>query len=89
MGVPLVAPGGNTIWPETKMRLTIILGFLSGGALAAGACSWYLEADDCICMNSTNGELLRKQTATICKSMGYQLWGDVRISHCSLAALED
>ena len=59
------------------MRLTIILGFFSGGALAAGACSWFLEADDCICMNSTNGELLKKQTATICKSMGYQLWGDV------------
>ncbi|KAK1752959.1 hypothetical protein QBC47DRAFT_50113 [Echria macrotheca] len=54
------------------MRLSVLflsLG-LSSGALAA--CDWYLQPDDCICMNSTNGALLKSQTATVCRFMGYR-----------------
>ncbi|KAM7190076.1 hypothetical protein V8F33_009663 [Rhypophila sp. PSN 637] len=43
---------------------------LCGGVLAR--CEWYLEANDCICMNSTDGSLARTQTVTCCKATGYK-----------------
>lgn len=37
---------------------------------ATDVCSWRLDGDDCICMNSQNGALLKDQTATCCTAMG-------------------
>jgi hypothetical protein len=56
----------------------LTLGFL-GGAIAAEQCpgSWYLEPDDCICMNSREGYLLKTQTLGCCKSMGYKTYDNV------------
>ena len=58
--------------------LLLTLNFL-GGAIAAEQCpgSWYLEPDDCICMNSREGYLLKTQTLGCCKSMGYKTYDNV------------
>ncbi|KAK5657456.1 hypothetical protein OQA88_3028 [Cercophora sp. LCS_1] len=68
------------------MRLASIiigLGFTSG---AFAACGWILAPDDCICMNSTDGSLLKKQTSDCCWSMGYRtaqnVGGHVRALVC-------
>lgn len=37
---------------------------------ATDVCSWHLNGDDCICMSSQNGALLKDQTATCCTAMG-------------------
>jgi hypothetical protein len=54
------------------------LGF-AGGAIAAEQCpgSWYLEPDDCICMNSREGYLLKDQTLGCCRRMGYKTYNNV------------
>lgn len=49
-----------------------------GGVLAR--CEWYLEANDCICMNSTDGSLARTQTNTCCKATGYKTTDNVGFS---------
>ncbi|KAK4032922.1 hypothetical protein C8A01DRAFT_40635 [Parachaetomium inaequale] len=58
--------------------LLLTLGFL-GGAIAAEQCpgSWHLEPDDCICMNSKEGYLLKTQTLGCCKSMGYKTYDNI------------
>ncbi|KAI0865033.1 hypothetical protein F4860DRAFT_462118 [Xylaria cubensis] len=33
-------------------------------------CKWSLEPDDCICMNSMNGSIMKDPTATCCTDMG-------------------
>ncbi|KAH6623427.1 hypothetical protein F5144DRAFT_583198 [Chaetomium tenue] len=63
------------------------LGFV-GGVIAAEQCpgSWYLEPDDCICMNSREGYLLKDQTLGCCRSMGYKTYDNVSfppLSPCS------
>ncbi|KAM7207916.1 hypothetical protein V8F20_001710 [Naviculisporaceae sp. PSN 640] len=52
----------------------LLLGMF-GGALAR--CEWYLNPDDCICMNSTDGSLARSQTTTCCKATGYKTTDNV------------
>ncbi|KAK3690322.1 hypothetical protein B0T22DRAFT_404815 [Podospora appendiculata] len=61
------------------MRATILLISLwaaCGGALSSAesvaTCEWYLNPNDCICMNSTDGSLLRTQTTACCKANNYQ-----------------
>jgi len=64
------------------MRLTIAflaLGLAKGGVSAACRGGWLLEPDDCICMNSTNGDLLEWQTQSICNAMGYRTADKVRL----------
>ena len=75
---------------------TILLSMAAGSALAQ-VCEWYLNPDDCICMQSTDGSLLRTQTASCCKSLGYKTTNSVRffplglytsnISRCSVLDL--
>ncbi|KAH8899167.1 hypothetical protein GQ53DRAFT_836249 [Thozetella sp. PMI_491] len=56
------------------MRATIALFeiavglFLWDGALAS--CGWYLNANDCICMNSVDGHLMADETSFCCQQMG-------------------
>ncbi|KAK0725205.1 hypothetical protein B0H67DRAFT_598530 [Lasiosphaeris hirsuta] len=45
---------------------------VAGRTLATCGREWYLEPDDCICMNSTNGALLKTQTKSCCKATGYK-----------------
>ena len=45
---------------------------------AAQVCEWYLNPDDCICMLSTDGSLLRSQTSACCKKLGYKTMNSVR-----------
>jgi len=71
------------------MRLTIAflaLGLAKGGLSAACRGGWLLEPDDCICMNSTNGDLLEWQTQSICNAMGYRTADKVRLRllHCAV-----
>ncbi|KAI3322653.1 hypothetical protein HD806DRAFT_110085 [Xylariaceae sp. AK1471] len=33
-------------------------------------CKWALVPDDCICMNSVNGAIMKDPTATCCTNMG-------------------
>ncbi|KAL2151219.1 hypothetical protein VTH82DRAFT_6317 [Thermothelomyces myriococcoides] len=49
------------------------------GALAQGQCpgSWYLQGDDCICMRSTDGILLKDQTQLCCKILGYKTYDNI------------
>ncbi|KAK4227300.1 hypothetical protein QBC38DRAFT_364569 [Podospora fimiseda] len=64
-----------------KAFITLLaLGFLGTGALAQQQCAgsvWYLEPDDCICMNSRNGTLLKTQTLGCCKSLGYKTYDNI------------
>lgn len=39
--------------------------------------SWYLEPDDCICMNGREGFLLKSQTLGCCKQLGYKTYDNV------------
>jgi hypothetical protein len=66
--------------------LLLTLGFL--GTAIAQQCpgSWYLEPDDCICMNSRDGSLLKTQTLGCCKSMGYKTYDNVSVPHQGRAA---
>ncbi|KAK4217451.1 hypothetical protein QBC37DRAFT_414545 [Rhypophila decipiens] len=61
----------------SKMRsfiCLVALGLFSG---VQARCEWYLEANDCICMNSTDGSLARTQTVTCCKATGYKTTDNV------------
>ncbi|AEO68152.1 uncharacterized protein THITE_28340, partial [Thermothielavioides terrestris NRRL 8126] len=62
-----------------------------GGALAEGCPgSWYLQPDDCICMNSTNGALLKVQTLISCRSLGYKTYdGICAVDHDNRQAFKD
>ncbi|KAK3385396.1 hypothetical protein B0H63DRAFT_472840 [Podospora didyma] len=56
------------------MRSSIVLLSLGFFVQAFAQCGeWYLEPDDCICMNSTDGNLLKSQTKKCCKVMGYKV----------------
>ncbi|EAA28798.1 hypothetical protein GE21DRAFT_9688 [Neurospora crassa] len=76
------------------MKLTICLLPLTllvtaPGAVVAQVCEWYLNPDDCICMLSTDGSLLRSQTAFCCKKLGYKTMnsGSSPIHHPHLKSL--
>ncbi|KAK4244704.1 hypothetical protein C7999DRAFT_43669 [Corynascus novoguineensis] len=58
--------------------LLLTLG-LFGGVFAAEQCpgSWYLNGDDCICMRSTDGALLKSQTLGCCIAMGYKTYDNI------------
>jgi hypothetical protein len=62
------------------MKLLTFLATLGlvGGALAQQCPgSWYLQPDDCICMNSRDGQLLKDQTFHCCKQLGYKTYSNV------------
>ncbi|EGS22275.1 uncharacterized protein CTHT_0017940 [Thermochaetoides thermophila DSM 1495] len=61
-----------------KLLSFLTLGFL-GGALAQQQCpgSWYLQPDDCICMRSTDGALLKDQTFICCRQLGYKTYDNI------------
>jgi hypothetical protein len=63
-----------------KLLSFLTLGFL-GGALAQQQCpgSWYLQPDDCICMRSTDGALLKDQTFICCRQLGYKTYDNVSV----------
>lgn len=74
---------------ETVMKAFAILalGFLGAGVLAQTQCAgsvWYLEPDDCICMNSRNGTLLKTQTLGCCRSLGYKTYDNVSSVHTDM-----
>ncbi|KAL2268430.1 hypothetical protein VTJ83DRAFT_3276 [Remersonia thermophila] len=51
---------------------------LLGGALAQQCPGgWYLQPDDCICMNSRDGQLLKDQTLHCCRVMGYKTYNNI------------
>ncbi|KAK3937212.1 hypothetical protein QBC46DRAFT_366374 [Diplogelasinospora grovesii] len=41
-------------------------------ASGATGCGWTLDTNDCICMNSVDGSLMKVETSACCKSMGYK-----------------
>ena len=65
---------------QTMRSSAIILAIGLLGSTLAQQCpgSWYLEGNDCICMKSTDGSLLKSQTQGCCKSMGYKTYDNVR-----------
>lgn len=61
------------------MRFEIIfLGLGLAGHAYAQTCGWFLNPDDCICMMSTTGGLLKEQTSYCCRAMGYKMTSNVR-----------
>ncbi|KAK3485212.1 uncharacterized protein B0T23DRAFT_399809 [Neurospora hispaniola] len=62
----------TTLFPLWPLTLLVT----APGALAQ-VCEWYLNPDDCICMLSTDGSLLRSQTAFCCKQLGYRTMNSV------------
>ncbi|AEO59841.1 hypothetical protein MYCTH_2308420 [Thermothelomyces thermophilus ATCC 42464] len=63
------------------LLLTLPAGIL-WGALAQEQCpgSWYLQGDDCICIRSTDGFLLKAQTLQCCMALGYKTYDNMRTS---------
>jgi hypothetical protein len=58
--------------------MNFLLATLFVVALGASAdCGWKLKGNDCICMNSADGSLLRDWTDTCCKAMGATIGGVV------------
>ncbi|KAK4182989.1 hypothetical protein QBC35DRAFT_394839 [Podospora australis] len=55
----------------------LALGFIGGAFAQQCAGSWYLEPDDCICMNSRDGSLLKEQTLGCCKTLKYKTWDNI------------
>ncbi|KAK4166822.1 hypothetical protein QBC43DRAFT_10607 [Cladorrhinum sp. PSN259] len=56
----------------------LALGFFGTSALAQQCPGgWNLEADDCICMSSRNGTLLRTQTLGCCRTLGYKTYDNI------------
>ena len=64
--------------------LLFALGLLGGAMAQQCPGSWYLEQDDCICMLSTDGSLLKTQTLGCCKSMGYKTYSNVSAAFSNL-----
>lgn len=61
------------------MRFEILfLGLGLAGQAYAQTCGWFLNPDDCICMMSTTGGLLKEQTSYCCRAMGYKMTSNVR-----------
>jgi len=61
------------------MRFEILfLGLGLSGQACAQTCGWFLNPDDCICMMSTTGGLLKDQTSYCCRAMGYKMSSNVR-----------
>ena len=63
--------------PGAMKLLSAVLGLVLVQGIQAD-CGWYLETNDCICMNSRDGSLLRQQTATCCRDMGLKTTDSVR-----------
>ncbi|KAK4107205.1 hypothetical protein N656DRAFT_849637 [Canariomyces notabilis] len=59
------------------LPILLSLGLFGGAIAQQCAGSWYLEPDDCICMRSTDGALLKAQTLACCKSMGYRTYDNI------------
>lgn len=49
---------------------SLVLGTELLDARDRDVCKWQLDPDDCICMNSVNGTLMRDPTTTCCLDMG-------------------
>ncbi|KAK3388450.1 hypothetical protein B0T20DRAFT_464793 [Sordaria brevicollis] len=60
-----------------KLALFTTLLLTATAPALAQVCEWYLNPDDCICMLSTDGSLLRTQTATCCKTLGYKTMNSI------------
>ncbi|KAK1830109.1 hypothetical protein QBC39DRAFT_285918 [Podospora conica] len=60
------------------MRFDILfLGLGLAGQAYAQTCGWFLNPDDCICMMSTTGGLLKDQTSYCCRAMGYKMTSNI------------
>ena len=60
------------------MRFEILfLGLGLAGQAYAQTCGWFLDPNDCICMMSTTGGLLKDQTGYCCRAMGYKMSSNV------------
>lgn len=57
--------------------LLLTFGLLGGAIGQQCPGSWNLEPDDCICMNSRDGTLLKTQTLGCCKSLRYKTYNNV------------
>lgn len=77
-GFKLADPHADTM--RTSILL-LSLGLVAGSLAQLPQCpgSWSLSPDDCICMNSQNGALLKSQTAACCKSLGYKTYNSVSL----------
>ncbi|CCC14177.1 hypothetical protein SMACR_08621 [Sordaria macrospora] len=60
----------------TSLFTCALMSLSATGALAQ-VCEWYLNPDDCICMLSTDGSLLRTQTTSCCKKLGYKTMNSI------------
>ena len=58
--------------PIMKLLSALITLLLFQG-IHAQQCGWNLDGNDCICMNSRNGALMKDQTAECCKDMGLKI----------------
>ncbi|OAA62815.1 hypothetical protein SPI_04355 [Niveomyces insectorum RCEF 264] len=76
-------PGVSMSAPSlTFVVLLVLIGGTPAAATATTAaqstCGWYLEPNDCICMNSTNGGLLPDETSACCRNEGMTTVDSVR-----------
>lgn len=63
----------------TMLFSTIVTFIFLTARTASADCGWQLAANDCICMNSTNGALLADETTVCCRDMGQNV-GASRVS---------
>jgi hypothetical protein len=61
-------------------NLLFALGLVTGAVAQQCPGSWYLESDDCICINSRDGQLLKSQTLGCCRQLGYRTYDNVCFS---------
>ncbi len=60
-------------WP-ILIPLAIDIAMCQG---VAGSCGWYLNPNDCICMNSVDGRVMAAETTGCCKEMGLKAANNV------------
>ena len=50
---------------------------LAFDADSTAVCGWYLNPNDCICMNSADGKVMNAETSSCCQEMGLKAAGNV------------
>ncbi len=68
----LAPPAPLTMPLACLVFLLGLLSLLSLLAVVRADCGWQLDANDCICMNSTNGQLLDVETSVCCRNVWQQ-----------------